>query len=123
MRPPGVVMGRVHGKYPTQVLLAEDQHPVGDLGPDGQDEPFGETIRTRTPRRDLEHLDARARQDRVERRGELPSAVADEEPEPVGVLAEVHQQVAGLLSGPRPVGMGGHAQHVQVTVAEGLLPR
>jgi len=42
-------MGRVHGKYPTQVLLAEDQHPVGDLGPHCQDEAFGETIRTRTP--------------------------------------------------------------------------
>src|SRR5690349_15083201 len=24
MRPPGVVLGRVHGKYPTQVLLAEE---------------------------------------------------------------------------------------------------
>ena len=78
MRPPGVVMGRVHGKYPTQVLLAEDQHPVGDLGPHGQDEAFGETVRTPTPRRDLDHLDARARQDRVERRCELPGPVADQ---------------------------------------------
>ena len=37
---------------------AEDQHPVGDLGPHCQDEAFGEAVRPRTPRRDLDHLDA-----------------------------------------------------------------
>ena len=58
MRAPGVVMGRVHGTYPTQVLLAEDQYPVGDLSPHGQYDAFGETVRPRTPRRDLDHLDA-----------------------------------------------------------------
>jgi len=47
-----------------------------------------------------------------------PVAVADEEPEPSGVLAEVHQQVAGLLGSPGSVGMGGHAQHVQGAVAD-----
>jgi hypothetical protein len=30
----------------------------------------------------------------------------------------VHQQVAGLLGGPRSVGMPGHAQDVQVAVAD-----
>ena len=49
MRPPGVVMGGVYGKYLAQVLLAEEQHPVGDLGPDGQHEAFGEAVRPRTP--------------------------------------------------------------------------
>ena len=34
------------------------------------------------------------------------------------MLAEVHQQVAGLLGGPESVGMGGHAQHVQGAVAD-----
>jgi hypothetical protein len=42
MRPPGVVMGGVYGKYLAQVLLAEDQHPIGDLGADGQNEVFGD---------------------------------------------------------------------------------
>ncbi|MBV9920588.1 MAG: hypothetical protein JOY78_07015 [Pseudonocardia sp.] len=37
----------LQGKYSTQVLLAEDQHPVGDLGPHCQDETFGETVRPR----------------------------------------------------------------------------
>ena len=39
-------------------------------------------------------------------------AVADEEPESVDVLAEAHDEVAGLLRGPRPVGMRGHAEDV-----------
>ena len=33
-RPPAVVVSGVHGKHLAQVPLAEDQHPVGDLGPD-----------------------------------------------------------------------------------------
>jgi hypothetical protein len=45
---------------------------------------------------------------RVERR-ELPGPVADEEPEPIDVVAEVHHEVAGLLAGPCTVGMPGHA--------------
>jgi hypothetical protein len=58
MRPPDVVMGGVPGKHPAQVPLTEDQHPVGDLGPHRQDEAFGEAVRSWTPRRDLDHLDA-----------------------------------------------------------------
>ena len=33
-------------------------------------------------------------------------------------FAEVHDEVTGLLCRPRPVGMPGHAQHVQVAVAD-----
>jgi hypothetical protein len=92
--------------------LPEDEHSVGDLGSGGQHESFGEAVRPRTPRRDLDHLDARVRQDRVERRRELPGAIADEEPELGGMVAEVHDEVTGLLGGPRSVGMCGHAQDV-----------
>jgi hypothetical protein len=35
----------VHGKHPARVSLAEDRHPVGDLGVNGQYEAFGETAR------------------------------------------------------------------------------
>jgi len=45
---------------------------------------------------------------------EHPAAVADEVPEPVGVLAEVHQEVAGRLRGPGAVGVGRGAQYVDV---------
>jgi hypothetical protein len=44
--------------------------------------------------------------------------IADEESKPGGVVGEIHQEVAGLLSGPRPVGMPRHAQDVQVAVAD-----
>ena len=57
--------------------LAEDQHPVGALGVDCQHEAFGEAVRPRTERRDLDHLDARVRQDRVERTRELTGPAAN----------------------------------------------
>jgi hypothetical protein len=41
-----------------------------------------------------------------------------EESEPRSAFAEVHHEVAGLLSRPEPVRMGGHAQDVQVAVAD-----
>jgi len=39
-----------------------------------------------------------------------PWTVADEEPEPHGALAEVHDEVAKLLGGPRAVGVCGDAR-------------
>ena len=113
MRAPGVVVRGVLGKHPAEVSLAEDQHPVGQLGPHRQHEAFGETVRPRTAGRDLHHFDARIGQHRVERGRELSGAIANEEPEPGDVFAEVHDEVAGLLSGPRPVGMRRHTQHMQ----------
>ena len=49
-------------------------------------------------------------EDRVERGGEVRAAVADHEPGPVRLLAEIHHQVAGLLGGPFPGGMQGDAE-------------
>ena len=46
-------------------------------------------------------------EDRVERGGEVGAAVADHELDPVGLVAEVHDQVAGLLGGPFPGGVQG----------------
>ena len=45
------VMHRIPGEHTAQVSLAEDQHSVGDLGADRQDEAFGVTVRAWTPRR------------------------------------------------------------------------
>jgi flagellar motor protein MotB len=50
--------------------------------------------------------------------GELPGAVADQEPEARGVVAEVHQEVADLLGGPGTVRVRGHAEDVYVTGAD-----
>jgi hypothetical protein len=43
----------------------------------------------------------------VEGLGERGVAVADQEPELLGAVGEVHQEVAGLLGDPIPAGMGG----------------
>ena len=82
MRASPVVMHRVPGEHTAQVSLAEDQHPVGDFGAEGQDKALGEAVRPRAAGRDLDHLDTGVCQDRVEQRRELPGAIAKEEPEP-----------------------------------------
>jgi hypothetical protein len=94
---PGVL-----GENRPQVPFAEDQHPVGDLGPGGEDEPFGVSVRARTAGRDLRCRDAGAGQGRAGGAGELPGPVADQEPEVLGVIAEVHQElrICWLVHGP-----------------------
>jgi hypothetical protein len=98
-------MHGIPGKHPTHVSLPEDQHPVGDLDPHRQHEPLGEAVRPRTPWRDLHHLNTRVRQDRVERRRELPGPIANQEPEPDSTFTKVHDEVTGLLRRPPAVGM------------------
>jgi hypothetical protein len=39
--------------------LAEDQHPVGELGSDGFYESLGEAVRLSASRWDFDHVDAR----------------------------------------------------------------
>ena len=51
----------------------------------------------------LDHLDARIRKHGVERARVLPGPITDEEPKPRYLFAEVRDEVAGLLRGPRPV--------------------
>ena len=40
MRSPSVVMGLILGQDRPQMPFAEDEHPVCDLGPGGEHEPF-----------------------------------------------------------------------------------
>jgi hypothetical protein len=51
--------------------------------------------------------DASGGEDRVERGGEVRAAVADHELDLVCLVAEIHEEVAGLLGGPPPGGMQG----------------
>jgi hypothetical protein len=110
---PGVL-----GENQPQLRFAEDQHPVGDLGPGGEDEPFGASVRARTVRGDLRCRDAGAGRARVEGVGELPGAVADQEPEVRGVIAQVHQEIADLLGGPRSVRVSGDSEDVDVAALD-----
>jgi hypothetical protein len=50
----------------------------------------------------------------VEGGSELCVAVPYEEAEGPGPVAEIHDQVAGLLGGPGAIGMSGHAEDVYV---------
>jgi hypothetical protein len=53
-------MGLIPGQDRLQMPLAEDQHPVGDLGPGGEHEPFRISVRPWATRRDLHGLDTGA---------------------------------------------------------------
>jgi hypothetical protein len=64
------------------------------------------------------HLDPGARQHRVERLGELPGTVPDQEPEPVGLLPQVHQQVPRLLYRPGAVRVRSHSQDMHMAGAD-----
>jgi hypothetical protein len=114
MRAPLVVVPGVLGERALEVAWAEDQHAGGELGAGGEHEPLGVGVGPWTTRRDGEDLDARIGEDGVERGGELAGPVPDEEPERLRTRAEVQQEVAGLLGGPRPVGVGGDAEDVHV---------
>jgi hypothetical protein len=62
-----VVVGLVPGEDRFQMSFAEDQHPVGDLGPGGEHEPFGVGVRAGASGWDLHGCDAGAGQDRARR--------------------------------------------------------
>jgi hypothetical protein len=67
MRPSTVVVPNVLREHHTQVPLAEDQYTVGEFGFDRAYEPFGETVRPRTTRRNPDYADADISQDSIER--------------------------------------------------------
>jgi len=92
--------------------LAEDQHPVGDLGPGREHEPLRIGIRARATGRDLHGLDPGVGQDCVERLGELPGPITDQVLEIRGAITQIHQVVADLRCGPPPVRVRGHTEDV-----------
>src|SRR3954463_1080820 len=73
----------------------------------GADEAFGDGVRPRCSDRGTNDPDVGAGEYGVEGGGELAVSVADQEPKPIGAVAEIHQQVAGLLSDPVPGRVGG----------------
>ena len=75
-------------------------------------------FRARTSGRDLHGLDTGPGQHCVERLGKLSGPIADQEPERRGAITQVHQEIADLLGGPRPVRVRGHPDDVHVAAAE-----
>ena len=113
MGPSSVVVGHILGQDRPQTPLAEDQHPVSDLRPGGEHEPF----RARTSGRNLHGLDTSIGQDCVKRCGELPGPVTDQEPEARGAITQIHQEVADLLYSPRAVRLRADPEDVHVAAA------
>ena len=118
MWPSTVVMRAVLGEDSPQVSFSEDHHAVGEFGSGGEHESLGEAVRSGTARRDLHHVDTDVSQDSVESCGELAGPVANEESELSGSIAEIHEKIADLLSGPFSVGVRGHPEDVHVAAAD-----
>ena len=91
----------------VEVAWSGDQDAVEAFAAQRADEAFDDRVRAGCPDRGSDDLDVGAGEDRVERGGELAVPVADQEPEPFGVVREVHEQVADLLGHPGSGRMGG----------------
>ena len=116
-----VVVALVLRQDQLQMPLAEDKHPVGDLGPGGEHEPFRISVRARAAGRDLHGLNPGVGQHCVERLGELSGPIANQEPEGRCTITQVHQEIADLLHGPRPVRVGGTASSCRSTSSSASL--
>ena len=88
----------------SEVAGSDDQEVVEAFAAQGADEAFRDRVRAGCPDRSVDDADVRAGEHGVERGGELAVSVADQEPEPVGAVAEIHEDVAALLGDPGPVG-------------------
>jgi hypothetical protein len=94
-----------------------DQEVIEAFAAQSADEAFRDRVGPRCPHGAAEDTDVGAGEDRVEGGGELAVPVADQEPELLGLFAEVHQQVAGLLSDPGAGGVGGDPGEVHAAAA------
>src|SRR5689334_20474814 len=112
--PVPVVMAGVLAEDRSQVAFVVDEHPVCALSPCCAYPSLGIAICPRRPRRDLHCLQALAGEDLVEGRREPGVAIPDQEAEGPGSVAHVHDQVAGLLSGPGAIGLDRDAEDVHV---------
>ena len=118
VRPVLVVMPRVLGQDPAKVPFTVDQQVVEALAPQRPHIPLRKRIRPGRANRGLDNPHAVSGEHVVEGRRELAVAVAYQEPEPAGTVAEIHEQVAGLLGGPGAGGVGGDAQDVHAPGAD-----
>jgi hypothetical protein len=104
-----VVMIDVLGQDMLQVALPGDEDPVGAFSADAADPAFGDRVRPWRPYRRLDDPGADGGEHRIEGGGEFGVPIADQEPHLAGALAEVHEQVAGLLRRPNSGRVGGDA--------------
>jgi hypothetical protein len=125
VRPSTVVVPNVLREHHTQVSLTKDQETVGEFGSDRANEPFSDTVRPRTTRRNPDDADAHVSEDSIERRCKLTGPISEEEPELTDAIAKIHHQIADLLRSPPAVRIRGRAQQVHSTRScpDGRAPR
>jgi hypothetical protein len=101
------------------VARSGDQKVIEAFAALGADPALRDGIRARCPDRAADDADVGAGEHGVEGGGELAVAVAvaDQEPGSFGLVAEVHEQVAGLLGDPGAGGVGGDAGEVHAAAA------
>nr|WP_220447739.1 hypothetical protein [Nonomuraea diastatica] len=118
MRPMRVVVIEILVQNHAQVTFAVDQHSVGALAAYRPDPALGVAVRPWCPRWCLQHRDTYGGEHLIEDGSELSVPIADKEAKRPCSLAEVDQEVAGLLSGPCAGRVTGHAQNVHLSRAD-----
>jgi hypothetical protein len=110
-------MADVLAQHSGEMALSCDQDVVEAFPAQCPDEAFGDRVRPRCSDWGADDPDIGTSEDGVECGGELTVPVTDQEPEPIGAIAEVHQQVAGLLGHPGPGRVGGDPGDVRAAAA------
>jgi hypothetical protein len=108
----GVVVLEVLLQHYGEVSRPGDQKLVEAFAPQCFHEAFRYRVRSWCPDGGADDADVGACEHGVEGGGEFAVSVADQELELIGVIAEVHEQVAGLLGDPGCGGVGGDAGDV-----------
>jgi hypothetical protein len=93
----GVVVGEVLLPHLREVAGSADQGVVEAFATQRADPALRDDVRPWRPHGGADDADVGGGEDRVEGGGELGVPVADQEPELLGAVPEVHPEVAGLL--------------------------
>jgi len=116
VRPVGVVVIDVFAEDVVEVSSAGDEDAVGALAPRAGDPPLADRVRPRRLDRCGDDPHAGRGEGCVERVGVLGIPVSDQEFQSAGPLAEVHEDVPGLLDRPGGGGVGGDAGQVNAAI-------
>lgn len=92
--------------------FVKDQGSVEEFSAQRADHAFADRVCPGRRGWAFEYADASVGQDGVGAGGELPAAISSHELEEVGTIAEVHEEMAGGLGGPRSIWVGGGAEQV-----------
>jgi len=117
VRAVGVEVLDILAQDDVEVAWSGDQDVIEAFPAQRADEPFPDRVRPGRLGRSTDDPDVGTGEDGVECRGEFAVSVADQKPEPVGAVAEVHEKVAGLLGDPGAGGVGGDPGEVHAAAA------